>query len=183
MAELGLPSRWNGEVEIVDNPFHAALARFDGTIEISLATWAEPNRRLRTTIHEALHQISQPTKAAYRHLPGWEEGVVEQMQRLLRKRVETELGTNLDERFHLAVDAGHVYNEYIAALEDVRAALGEHENRFYRMLLATRLPDRPECVRDLLERIPPSGEYTPLRTFARLHSRLRRQPITWRAIP
>ena len=87
-ALLGRPSRWVGSLELTDNPFSltSGIAHLDGRVEIARSIWRQPQYRWRTVIHEALHFCSPSySKSEYSGSRGWEEGVVEQMQRLLQQ--------------------------------------------------------------------------------------------------
>lgn len=67
---------------------------------------------------------------------------MEQMQRLLRSQVLAALRVSVDEAVIAAAEAAHSYNVYITALEDLRDRLGDSPMSFYRLLLATPLPER-----------------------------------------
>lgn len=85
---LGRPSHWNGEALLEIGLFFAGAARYNGSIGVSETVFADFNLRWRTLIHEALHTFSpRYTHMTYRDMIGWEEGVVEQMQRVLRPTV------------------------------------------------------------------------------------------------
>ena len=142
-GNLGWRSRWNGEATLENGLFFAGAARYSGSIGISEMLFADHDLRWRTLIHEALHTFSpQYTHMTYLSARGWEEGVVEQMQRLLRPTILTSLGVIVSEEVNTAVERGHPYNKYIAPLEDLRLRLGDEAANFYRALLATPLPDR-----------------------------------------
>ncbi len=145
---LGRPSRWNGEALLESGLFFAGAARYNGSIGVSEKIFADLNLRWRTLIHEALHTFSpQYTHMTYLNTIGWEEGVVEQMQRLLRPAVLTALQIEVSEKAVNAVEQAHPYNKYIAVLEDLRLRLGEDPQRFYRTLLATPLTDRATLMK------------------------------------
>ena len=145
---LGRPCRWNGEALLESGLFFAGAARYDGSIGVSETVFADFNLRWRTLIHEALHTFSpRYTHMTYLGMIGWEEGVVEQMQRLLRPAVLTALQVVISEEAVSAVEQVHPYNKYIAVLEDLRLRLGEDQERFYSTLLATPLSDRATLMR------------------------------------
>jgi hypothetical protein len=148
-AELGRPSRWSGAALLMDlDQSGFGLARFDGTIRIRIDRWQDDIHRWRTLIHEGLHYFSPALSAqAYLAHQGWEEGVVEQLQRLLRPLVLRRLGIVVPEDMLKAGDVQHAYNGYIEALEGVRTLLGADERRFYERLLSLPLVDRPLAVR------------------------------------
>ena len=140
---LGRPSRWNGQAALESGLFFAGAARYDGSISVSEIVFADNDRRWRTLIHEVLHTFSPLyTPLTYRSLIGWEEGVVEQMQRFLRPAVLNALQIKVSEKTIAAIEQVHPYNKYIVVLEDLRQRIGEEPDRFYRTLLATPLTDR-----------------------------------------
>ncbi len=119
---LGRPLRWSGRVETTeDSRIRGAKPfRCDIVINIGLAGKAE---RWRTLIHEMLHTFSagyQPLD--YVAFRGWEEGVVEQLQRILRPEILAEIGIAIEETVFAAVEAAHEYAEYMGALEAMREA-------------------------------------------------------------
>lgn len=145
---LGRTSRWSGKAFLVRSLSFAGAAHYDGSISISELVYTDPDLRWRTMIHEALHTFSPPyTRSEYNAAQGWEEGVVEQMQRLLRPQVLAALGVMVREEVLINVEAGHQYNAYIALLEDLRLHLHDTPLNFYRMLLSTPLPERALVLR------------------------------------
>lgn len=140
---LGRPSRWNGKAYLARSLSFGGAAHYDGSISISEYADADPDLRWRTMIHEALHTFSpQYSHPQYIATRGWEEGVVEQMQRLLRSQVLAALQVSVHEMALAEAEANHSYNVYITALEDLRDRLGDSPMSFYRLLLATPLPER-----------------------------------------
>src|SRR5579862_1450306 len=146
-----LSSRWSGHVELVrDAPFKGKKPfRCDIQIDAALAATQE---RWSTLIHEALHTVSAGyVRNDYQDFQGWEEGVVEQLQRFFRAKVLSLLRViDADEAFE-TLDVAHAYNGFIAALERLRQAVGVSEEHadveaFYLRLLATPIKDRPELV-------------------------------------
>src|SRR3712207_4697154 len=88
----GLQSRWSGRVELVPNAPFRGLKPYQCDICLN-ATLADRPGRWRTLICESLHAFStgyNPTD--YSALPGWEEGLNEQLQRVLRADVLAQLG-------------------------------------------------------------------------------------------
>ena len=141
---LGRPSRWNGEAHLVRSLSFGGAAHYDGSISISESVVADPDLRWRTVIHEALHTFSpQYSHPQYIAARGWEEGVVEQMQRLLRPQIVAALQVSINEVVVAEAEVNHSYNVYITALEDLRERLGDAPMSFYRLLLTTPLPERP----------------------------------------
>lgn len=140
---LGRPSRWNGRTYLARSLSFGGAAHYDGSVSISEYANVDLDLRWRTMIHEALHTFSpQYSHPQYIAARGWEEGVVEQMQRLLRSQVLAALRVSVDEAVIAAAEAAHSYNVYITALEDLRDRLGDSPMSFYRLLLATPLPER-----------------------------------------
>lgn len=85
-------------------------------------TLSEQDLRWRTLIHEMLHTFSAGYNPQdYQALRGWEEGVVEQLQRLLRPAVLAKLGVSVSEKVFEQVEDGHEYQKYVRALESMRA--------------------------------------------------------------
>lgn len=119
----GLSSRWKGTVEIVPDADFKGKKRFSCGIEVQWAL-AEQDLRWATLIHESLHCVSAGyNRDDYQAFRGWEEGVVEQLQRLLRPEILARLGVRLDERLFADNEIKHYYNPFIEALESLRQAL------------------------------------------------------------
>ena len=143
---LGRASRWSGLVLITDDPNirGAKPFRCDIVINAGLVGRAE---RWRTLIHEMLHTFSEGYYPLdYMAFRGWEEGVVEQLQRILRPVVLTELGVKVDEAVFAAVETGHEYAEYVQALEEIRQVLNEEAVLFYSRLLIVPIRERRQLV-------------------------------------
>lgn len=103
--------------------------------------------RWRTLIHEMLHTFSEGYHPLdYMAFRGWEEGTIEQLQRILRPVLLVKLGIKVDEAVFTAVETGHEYVEYVQALEGMREALGEEPTGFYSRLLAVPIRDRRRSV-------------------------------------
>ncbi len=108
---LERPSRWNGQVSLERSLSFSGVAHYSGSISINELVYADINLCWRTLIHEALHTFSpQHTRYEYNAVRGWEEGVVEQMQRLVRPQVLTALGVAVNEQALLEVEENHPYN-------------------------------------------------------------------------
>jgi hypothetical protein len=141
-ALTGLPTRWSGKVELVDGADFKGKKRFTCDIQLNAAL-ADDNARWTTLIHESLHAVSSGySLGQYQIFPGWEEGVVEQMQRLLRGNILAQIGVSVSHAVLAGLDADHRYNDYIRALEAVRLSLAVSEVQFYHRLLATPLAER-----------------------------------------
>ena len=156
---LERPSRWTGTLELTESLFSSGVAHLDGRIEITRAVWRQPQYRWRTVVHEALHLCSPPyTSHEYSLGRGWEEGVVEQMQRLLRQEVFRRMGVAMAEDAFAERDAAHEYNAYIQALESLRQPLRMSPLDFYVWLLATPLSSRAIAARDAGDALPEQEE-------------------------
>jgi hypothetical protein len=117
--------------------------RFSCDIQLNAAL-AEEDARWTTLIHECLHAVSAGYSLLdYQDLLGWEEGLVEQMQRLLRRSVLAKMGVSVPDALLDSLDAGHPYNVYIRVLEVIRLSLAVSEVQFYSQLLAMPLAERP----------------------------------------
>ncbi len=88
---------------------------------------------------------------------GWEEGVVEQLQRLFRPRILREFGVAVDEALFRQAAEVHRYNRYVRVLENLRQALpqfADNQEGFYKMLLATPIRDRIALVLGFRDTLP-----------------------------
>ncbi len=133
-----LPSRWSGRLELVPDAGFKGKKRFTCDIQIDSAL-ASQEARWSTLIHEALHTVSTgyvPTD--YRDFPGWEEGVVERLQRLFRPVIFARLEISVADEVFRNSEEKHNYNKYIRALEQIRAGVNIPETEFYSSLL--RIP-------------------------------------------
>ena len=139
---FGLPSQWSGQVEIVPDADFKGKKRFTCDILID-ASLTSQEVRWATLIHEALHTISTGYIGTdYRDFPGWEEGVVERLQRLFRPIILARLGVTVpQDAFHTAEEK-HNYNKYIMALEQIRSGLNLTAEEFYANLLRIPIKDR-----------------------------------------
>jgi hypothetical protein len=138
----GRPSQWSGRL------FLNAGMEARGTKPYNCDIWlradlATSDERWRTLIHEALHSLSEGYNPIdYMAHRGWEEGVVEQLQRLLREDVLTHLNLRVDGACFELIEKEHAFNHYIAALESLRATLGADKRAFYLDLLSEPIRDR-----------------------------------------
>lgn len=145
-ALLGRPSRWSGTLLLTSDPdIHGAKPfRCDSVVNETLAG---QDARWRTLIHEMLHTFSAGYQVNdYRAFRGWEEGIVEYLQRLLRPTILAQIAPTVSEEVFREVEANHIYNDYIASLETLRKALKREESLFYFRLLETPIRDRPALV-------------------------------------
>ena len=173
----GLASRWSGEVELSQDARILGREPFTCHIVISesivnqLARW-------RTLIHEALHSFSAGYNMTdYQAFLGWEEGVVEQTQRLLRPMVLERLGVQVDSSIFSPVESAYSFNKYIRAIELLRNALGrEDEQEFYIILLATEIKRRHNLIFSLGNRLPSPQRTVFMAVFSEANSILKDLP-------
>src|ERR1051325_6850696 len=85
----------------------------------------------------------------YDRYRGWEEGVVESVQRLFRTEVFSLVDISISEALFEPVEKIWPYNYYIDALESIREAAGINSKLFYMSLLKVTLKDRLAYVRSL----------------------------------
>lgn len=140
----GLSSNWNGQLVLVPEAGFQGKKLYSCGILISREL-AASDLRWRTLIHEALHAVSVGyVRSDYDAAMGWEEGGVEQIQRLPRPQVLARLGVTADMEVMTEYETMHRFNERIAALERLRLALNRRDEvLFYLELLATPIKDRP----------------------------------------
>ena len=180
LTELtGLPSRWSGRVEIMPNAEFKGQKRPICDIRIDAALAAK-DERWSTLIHEALHSISAGYNSSdFRDFRGWEEGVVEQMQRLFRPVIFARLGITLAAEVFYPAEEAHPFNRYIAAIEALRlslwknATLDRTQQDFYLDLLAVPIRERPDSMVHIAFAMehPQRGLF--LSTFSRANSTLK----------
>jgi len=175
---LELAHSWTGEVALESGVFYAGVARPECDIRIAAHVWNHPVFRWRTLLHEALHKFSPPfTRREYEQFEGWEEGVVEQLQRLLRREALDKIGVaaGVPEDALAGAEAGHRYNVYIAALESLRMLWCEEEPEgFYRRLLETPLPLRFDRLMRAADALAEPERTTFRRATLIAHARLSR---------
>ncbi len=153
LTELtGLPSRWSGKVGLVPEAEFRGKKLFRCDILIDAALAQRPER-WSTLIHEVLHSLSVDyNNEDYQRFRGWEEGVVEQLQRLYRTQILQRLSIDLTDNLFAQEGNSHAYNRFIRALENLRRAVkvsDDEQVRFYRSLLAVPIKQRPAWVRSL----------------------------------
>jgi hypothetical protein len=145
----GLTSRWVGAVWVRDDAFPNSGQKHGWSgISVREDVLRHRSRRWRTLIHEGLHSVSGvvPTGHLDARNRRWEEGIVEQTQRLLRQRVLRGLGVSVSEGEFVPDDVLHAYNDYIRALEQVRTSAGEEMEPFYLGLLRATISGRASVV-------------------------------------
>ena len=151
----GLRSRWNGTVRIIDTATAALtsqtpfLAKKEWSCGMTVVdTTLNSEGRWRSLLHEALHSVSVGlTEPDYRRFRGWEEAVVETLQRMYRPEVFRRLGLNILETRFLTIEENWRYNRAVDALAAIAAERPEVPLRgFLEELLRMPLPDRPGYV-------------------------------------
>lgn len=142
----GQTSRWSGNVVIVPGTEYKGTKSYGCDIRLAQGRQTR-QERWRTMIHEMLHAHSEGyNRKAYEDYTGWEEGVVEKLQRLLRPRILEQLGVSVDERRFAAEEVDHDYNVYIGALERMRTLIEEDEEPFYLNLLSLPIAVRARTI-------------------------------------
>ncbi len=171
----GLRSRWNGTVVVMTTEEmllvrgRQSFAEKEWSCRITVnSDIVDETIRWRTWIHELLHSVSVgSSEEKYRRLRGWEEVVVESLQRQLRPEILSRLNVTATEELFAIAEAHWPYNPYIAALDELRAYANVEARMFYMNLLQTPLDQRLAYARAL----SPSQEY--LRIFASVCGKLR----------
>jgi hypothetical protein len=145
----GLPARWNGSVAVRGMDFaHSGQKHSLCLITLREDTLTSWEQRWTTMIHEGLHSVSG-TFSAKRLDPTqnrWEEGVAEQVQRLIRDDVLQTLGVSLDAEVIRGLDARHRYNQHIRSLEIYRVAARRQPRDFYLELLRSTPIERSRLL-------------------------------------
>jgi hypothetical protein len=138
----GLPSNWNGKVILDVSLRERGTKPFSCEIVLRADLVSEASR-WRTLIHEGFHSVS----AGYLPLDfiahrGWEEGLVEQAQRIMRSEILRKIGIEVDPAAFEEVERNHLFNEYVDALERIRNGFGSESRDFYIDLLKTPIKQR-----------------------------------------
>ncbi len=153
-AYTGLPTRWSGVVELVPDADFKGKKRFTCDIQIN-ADLASQEVRWLTLIHESLHAHSAGYNGTdYRLHRGWEEGVVEQLQRLLRPSLFPILGINFTDVELREADRQHPFSDRVEALEAIRRYLPVLGLPFYLHLLSVPISARPAAVFKQVQQLP-----------------------------
>ncbi len=143
---IGRPSRWSGNLLLTSDPDIRGAKPFRCDIVLHESLTGQ-EVRWRTIIHELLHTFSAGyNRRDYDIAPGWEEGVVEQTQRLLRPALLTRLVVTVDETVFEQVEASHRYNGYLQALETLRKPLNIPPRVFYLGLLSEPIHNRGNSI-------------------------------------
>jgi len=175
LGELtGLTSRWNGEVELSQDARAFGRKPFSCRIVLNKRLADQPVR-WRTLIHEALHSFSAGYNSQdYQAWRGWEEGVVEQLQRLFRPSVLARLSVTVDAAIFREAEVDYLFNKHIKALEQLREATGAREvQEFYLDLLATKIKDRPGLILSRRFHLPLEEQAAFVELFSRANSVLK----------
>jgi len=144
-----LPSQWNGKVEIELMTNRAFGGKTFSCLIRIRADVAATDLRWPTLFHEAFHCFSVERNAdATLAYIGYEEGVVEQLQRRFRRLLLDRLQVSVAEERFVDRDANSAYNDYIYALEQMRQELGDASPEFYIGLLGTPLEQRWALMRE-----------------------------------
>ena len=163
---LGRPSRWTEEVEITDDFLAYGHARWGGRISLSRDI-IQSDARWRTQIHELLHTFSVGLMPdAYSQFRGWEEGVVEQLQRHFRPLVLARLSLPIPDHFFAALEREHSANRYIETLNVMGVLLRQPSPGFFISLLGIPLVDRPAYVLEARHTLPVERQAEFRRYFA-----------------
>lgn len=175
LSELtGLTSRWNGEVELSQDARAFGRKPFSCRIILNESLADQPVR-WRTLIHEALHSFSAGYNSRdYQAWRGWEEGVVEQLQRMFRPSVLTRLSVTVDAAIFKDAEVDYLFNKYIKALEQLREATDTRATQeFYIDLLATKIKDRPGLILGRRFQLPPEERSSFVGLFSQANSVLK----------
>lgn len=178
----GLSSQWSGVVTLVEEADFKGQKPFQCDILLN-ANLANEDSRWRTLLHEVLHSFSQGyNRDDFESLRGWEEGVVEKLQRLLRPAVLASLAVTVPEAIFEVLEEQHLYNDYLTALSELQQISGQSEQQFYLSLLSTPIRDRPASVYALSRSLTGQVRTDFLRCFSRANSTLKGE-IRWSLQP
>ena len=177
-ALTGLATRWSGVVELVETTEFKGKKPFSCDIQIQ-ASLAQKEARWSTLIHESLHAHSAGYNGPdYRLYRGWEEGVVESLQRLLRPEILFRLGVVIPQADLLEADRQHPFSDRIQALEAIRQWLAVPERVFYKQLLATPIAQRSGETLAQIRRLPMPQQRDALYTYSASNTVLKKFPLS-----
>lgn len=143
-----LPSQWNQKVEVISERNRAVGGKTFGCLIRLRADMVNTEHGWLTLIHEAFHSFStERSPDASLSYPGYEEGVVEQLQRLFRQEILDALSVSLSPDTFVDRDTNCAYTVYTDALEAMREALSQDSKAFYVSLLSTPLEQRWALLR------------------------------------
>ena len=114
----------------------------------------------------------------FEQAPGWEEGVVEQMQRLFRPQILARLSVSVPPQVIADADASHSYNRYIVALEEIREVLQAEKMQFYLHLLQTPIKGRISAVLAEMRALSGDERSEFVRVFAKSNATLK-EKLQW----
>ena len=173
MELTGLPSRWSGRVELVPEAEFKGRKRAICDIQIDAAL-ATQDARWATLIHEALHSVSADYSGVdFRTAPGWEEGVVEKLQRMFRPVILTRINITVDPATFVSGETQHQYNKYIEVLISLSQTLNYTEEQFFYDLLKMPIRQRPTFVFGLGNQLPGQKRIDFFRLFSVANSLLK----------
>ncbi len=179
---IGYSSHWSGVVKLVQEADFKGQKPFQCDILLN-ANLALDESRWRTLLHEALHSFSQGyNREDFENFRGWEEGVVEKLQRLLRPGILSALAVTVDDKVFRALEERHLYNGYLNALSELQKMSGQPEQQFYVDLLVTPIRDRPASVYATLRRLTGLDYKDFMLVFSRTNSVLKGE-IKWNSQP
>ena len=172
---LGLESNWSGVAGWTTEPGINGRKQYGCSIEIH-ESLRNTDSRWRVMLHEMLHAYSVGlNRTAFLQYKGYEEGVVEELQRLLRREVFAQLQVSVDESGLLEGDRSHQYNPYITELEKLRGYFETTDAiTFYRNLLEEPLANRGSYLRSEANTLTDAGRYAFKQTFLVSNVRLQR---------
>ncbi len=147
----GFNSLWSGNVTVeplsVD---YLGVKQWSCDIGIREDVLQHREQRWTTMIHESLHPVSNGLQRdSYSANQGWEEGIVEQAQRILRNRIFDRLNISARTSQLRDIDRRNLYNDFVSELETLRTRLGIESERFYLELLSAPLAERSQFVKTI----------------------------------
>jgi len=179
---IGCSSNWSGVVRLVQDADFKGQKPFQCDILLN-ANLVADDSRWRTLLHEALHSFSQGyNRDDFENFRGWEEGVVEKLQRLLRPGVLSVLAVTVEDKVFRALEERHLYNGYLEALAELQRISGQPEQQFYVDLLGTPIRDRSASVYAISRRLTEQDYKDFMLVFSRTNSVLKGE-IKWNSQP
>ncbi len=145
----GTVNRWDGTVNLHGTLRGVGQKEWSCSITVlnDPSLLGDPARLWPVLNHEMLHALSTGlTPTAYSTFPGWEEGLVEKLQRMIGPRALMQIGEQ-------PCVGNWAYNYHIAELERLRTFLGRAERPFYLSLIRTPLAEREQLVIDMGSRL------------------------------
>ena len=133
-------NNWNGTIEFQPSPGSAGTKEWTCSISIDPGILNNPPELWPILNHEMLHALSTGlTPQAYVDFRGWEEGVVEMLQRIYGPKALQQIGEQ-------PYVGSWAYNHYIAELESLRIFLKRSARSYYLKLIRTPLADREQTA-------------------------------------